>query len=306
MRAKSGLAPWPELYSRAWKVCVELWPLWVARFLYLVVNYGTFLICLLLSCWPLVSEVMKDFQQGGQLSPSDYQTLMLEFMNRFKDFGFLGAVIGVFLLYMVWWTVISAWFNGGLYARLTAWVERDEVFSWSAFTREGFYHLTPMILLQALLGIALLLIVGSLLILGLFGGIALTFIHLPMIVKILFVIPLIVAGLAFLVFLLGYQAFCLVAQACLMECGNASAAFQKGLERCRANRWRAVWVLVIFILLVSVGLILMTFFLKALGMIPVVGILFTLASFVLRFFFYMTTDVFFPALAVVVNDEGKR
>src|SRR5579859_5636536 len=68
MPARAKNASYSELYSEAWKVCVDLWPLWVARFLYLICNYGAFIVCVLFTFWPLVSQVLQNAQGGGHLS----------------------------------------------------------------------------------------------------------------------------------------------------------------------------------------------------------------------------------------------
>ena len=79
MSARVKSDSYSSLYSEAWKVCVDLWPLWVARFLYLICNYGAFIVCLLFTLWPLVSQVLQNVQGGGHLSSADYQAMILDF-----------------------------------------------------------------------------------------------------------------------------------------------------------------------------------------------------------------------------------
>ena len=53
-------------------------------------------------------------------------------------------------------------------------------------------------------------------------------------------------------------------------------------------------------------MIVLTLFFKGLELIPVLGILFLFVDFSLRVVFYMVTDVYFPALAVVLLSSKAR
>ena len=294
-------------YEQAWKVCVELWPLLVGRFLYILLNYGAFFLCLLLTCWPVISELYQATQGGSRLGSSDYQSLFMDFFERFKDLGFLGAVFGVFFFYLIWWTVISAWFNGGLYGRLTAFVQRKTSFSWSAFIHDGFYHLIPMVLLQGLLGSVFLLMGGSVFVMGFLGVMVyLVFFHSSVVFPILLVVLLVLATIVFVLFLLSYQVFSICAQASLMEDGQVGQAFKNGYEYCLENRGRILKVMAMMMVGLWAAFFLLSFVFWVLELIPFLGIIFLLISIVARVVFYMMTDVYFPALAVGLISKAKR
>ena len=293
-------------YSRAWKVSLELWPLWVGRFLYLLLNYGAFFICLLLTCWPFISEVYQAIQSGGQLGSSDYQLLAMDFFQRFRDFGFLGAVLGVFFFYLLWWTVISAWFNGGLYGRLTAFVKDAAPFSWSAFARDGFYHLIPMILLQGLLGVALLLILGVAGVLLVLGWALVAVFHSSVILLVVMSLLSIAALILGLPFLIAYQIFAVCAQAALMEDGQVAPAFRAGYDYCLAHKGAILKKMGLMTVALWTAFLLFSFFFWILEMIPLLGVLFVLINAVIRLLFYVVTDVYFPALAVGLISQEKR
>ena len=303
MPARAKNASYSDLYSRAWKVCVDLWPLWVARFLYIICNYGAFIVCVLFTFWPLISQVLQNQQAGGHLSSADYQALIMDFFGRFKDLSFLGAVAVLAVFYLIWWTVISAWFNGGLFGRLTAWVREGEPFSWLAFGRDGFYHLIPMVLLQLFLVVLLILILGALCFIGFLGFLLLGLLHFPGFLGLVLALPL---GLALILFFLAYQVFALVAQAGLMENGRVMEAVEKSYQSCSNDGFRVLKALLLMILMATGVLIVLTLFFKALELIPVLGILFLLVDFGLRVVFYMVTDIYFPALAVVSLSPKAR
>ncbi len=303
---KPASNPYFADYERAWKVSLELWPLWVSRFLYILLNYGAFIVCLLLTCWPLISQVYQAIQSGGSLGSSDTQSLVMSFFERFRDFGFLGAVLGVFFFYLLWWTVISAWFNGGIYGRLTAFIQDATPFSWSAFARDGFYHLIPMILLQGLLGTVLLLILGGAGVLLILGWALFTVFHS----SVIFLVVLLVLSLAALIlglpFLIAYQIFAVCGQAALMEDGQVMDAFKKGFDYCLAHKGAILKKMGLMTVgLVTVFLI-FSFFFWILELIPLLGIIFVLINAVIRLLFYAVTDVYFPALAVGLISQEKR
>jgi len=294
---------WSELYSRAFQVCADLWPLWVARFLYLIINYGAFLLCLLCTFWPLVSEVMGSIRGNRSLSPADSQALLLDFFSRFKDLGFLGAVAVIFLFYLLWWMVLSAWFNGGLYARLRAWVEKGEPFSWKAFVLDGFYHLIPMLLLQVALGLMLFGFLIALLAAGFLGVFLLALVHCPAWLGILLALPL---GFGFFLGLVAYGAFVLVCQACLIEEGAVGRTLEKAARICQESGGRILKAITALTLMVWLGVLVVELLFKGLELIPLMGFLFLLVDLGFRLLFYMFADVYFPALAVVCLPSRRR
>jgi hypothetical protein len=303
---KPASNPYFADYGAAWKVSLELWPLWVGRFLYILLNYGAFIVCLLLTCWPLISQVYQAIKGGGQLNASDAQSLFMDFFQRFRDFGFLGAVLGVFLFYLIWWTVISAWFNGGLYGRLTAFVQGATPFSWSAFVRDGFYHLIPMILLQGLLGTALLLILGVVSVLLVLGWALVAVFHSSVILLVVLSFLSIAALILSLPFLIAYQIFSVCAQAALMEDGQVTLAFRAGYDYCLANKGAILKKMGLMTLGLWTAFLLFSFFFWILELIPFLGIIFVLINAVVRLAFYVVTDVYFPALAVGLISQEKR
>ncbi|HET9869864.1 MAG TPA: hypothetical protein VFR02_05150 [bacterium] len=302
MPAPAAPATWSDLYGRAWKVCCDLWPLWLARFFYLILNYGAFLLCLVFTFWPLLSKVLGMVRGGESLGQGDYQALVADFFSNFRDAGFLLPVLAIFFFYLAWWTVISAWFAGGLYARLNAWVKRGEAFSWTDFVKEGFYHLVPMILLQGLLGTVALLGVGAYLIAMVLGGFVLGLAHVPGWAALVALLP---AGLVFFAILIFWDCFAMVSQSCLVETDRVFEAFEKGCRACLADGFdlaRMVGVLITVFTIVFVAALL---FFKLLELIPLVGLFFFLSDVVLRLFVALVSDVYFPALAVVGLHEKE-
>jgi hypothetical protein len=303
---KAAEASYFPAYQRAWEVSVELWPLWVGRLFYILLNYGAFLVCLMLTCWPLVSQVYQAIQGGSSLSSADTQSLIVDFFSRFKDFGFLTAVVGIFLFYLIWWTVISAWFNGGLYGRLTAFVQDATPFSWSAFVRDGFYHLIPMILLQGLLGTVLLLILGVAAILLILGWGLVTIFHSFAVLGVVMLLLSIAALILGLPFLIAYQIFAVCAQAALMEDGQVAPAFRAGYDYCLANKGMILKKMGLMTLGLWAAFLVFSFFFWILELIPLLGIIFVLINGLVRLAFYVITDVYFPALAVGLISQEKR
>ncbi len=59
-----------EIYRRAWESCLALWPLFIVRFVFVVVNFGAIFLCLFLVCWPFIQTLWKVFKdsEGGNFA----------------------------------------------------------------------------------------------------------------------------------------------------------------------------------------------------------------------------------------------
>src|SRR5271154_937787 len=114
----------PQAYQEAWGACRDLWPLFLARVLYMVLNFGTLILCLFLTFWPMLEKFFQQVQPGN-LSSFNYQSWVSDFALKAQDLNWVVLTLGVFLLYLTWWTILAAWFNGGLYGRLWAWAEGE-------------------------------------------------------------------------------------------------------------------------------------------------------------------------------------
>ena len=105
-----------------------------------------------------------------------------------------------------------------------------------------------MVLLQLLLAVLLILILGALCFIGFLSVLFLGFIHFPGVLGLVLALPL---GLAFILFLVAYEVFALVAQACLMENGRVLEALEKSYQSCLEGGFRILKALLLMILIVS-------------------------------------------------------
>jgi hypothetical protein len=302
MTPSRAAVPFSRVYQTAWQACREFWPVFIAQFLYIIFNYGAFFFCLMITFWPLLEKIFQAVQGGAVLSQADYQGWISDFFLKAQDFNWLFMVIGIFLLYLTWWSILSAWFNGGLYGRFWAWMEGEKKFSWMDFLKDGFYHLIPMVLVQSYVVIFFMLVFMVLFLTILFFGVVLSLLHTPLALEILLAIPLPFLFLGLMVF---FGVYFFTAQGCVTRDRGPWTAFKEGAQSCWADGGRIFRGMGLILVVYLVTAILLQLILKVFSYLPFLGFLFTLADFGVGILFTIWSGIYFPALAVVFLSERE-
>src|ERR1039457_5102781 len=159
-----SIPPLSDVYRKAWEACQALWPLGILRFVFVILNFGAILLCLFLVCWPFIKPLIDGFEQSGaNFIPNS--TLLFE--NYAQDLGWLAMAVGLILLFITWWGLLAALFDGAVYSQMREHQENGRLFSLGDFFKDGARYLMPMIGLQVLWS---LLFFGVMMI-GFLGGV---------------------------------------------------------------------------------------------------------------------------------------
>ena len=289
-----------DAYRKAWESCAALWPLFILRFVFLILNFGTLFFCLFLVCWPLLQALWKGFRETGGQNFSRYMQSM-DWSGYMPDSGSILMAIGLALLYITWWSLLAALFDGAVYSRMREHQEKGSLFSLREFFKDGIRYLFPMIGLQVLWSLVFLGVV----LMGLLGGIlaALLFHALSLVwLGILLAIPLFFVAIAVVIALAGFG---LLAGAYLMEEKGIIFAMRQAFNKCLEGYGRVVWGILLVWVIYFVFSVAFQAVMNIFGLIPFIGFLFLLAQFGVNLFFSVAIWVYMPALAVVFSLEEE-
>ncbi len=296
-----------EVYQEAWKASLALWPLLFLEFVFALLRYAVFFICALALFGPLVEKYGKELADAADKGQAvDWTPLLADLAALASKPSWMVLAAGVILLYATWWCLLSALLDGGMFRSLWAHWETGEPFSLTAFFRDAMHFFIPMIWLQVwlslyllipLLGISALfsLVVGLLALTG-FNTAAMA------VCALLLGLPLLFLSVAAAVV---FAVYFLAAQASVTRGLPTRQALREAWTLCRANRWRLTKGLgLVFLVYMAASFGFRVFF-GILGLLPVLGPLFSLLGMVAGMALALFLGLYLPSLTVVFFREGK-
>ncbi len=297
-----------DIYSWVAKACLKLWPLCLAQFLFLILQYATLIACFTLLFGPFAARNLDRITQGLN-HPQDYDwtPVISDWASTFSDPGWIAIAVGVVLLYITWWCVLSALADGGVFRTFWDYFQNGRPFAWGSFFREAIHWMVPMLWLEFFLSLWAFgaLLVWLVVILGVAGILALTGFNVWMVVLagILLGLPSI---LTWVVFSLGFAVFSFLCKAYLTRGMAAREAIYEAFLKFKADRWRVgVGLLVAFLVYLGVSIFLRVV-LKLFSLIPVVGVFFFLLDLVAGIGLTLFMVVYLSGLAVgYLQDEAR-
>ena len=299
-------ASWFELYSRAARASFRVWPLFLVKFLFLVLQSFALVFCLVLLLGPFVTrnfENIMAFLRDPQTQ--DPSAIAADWFHMVTDPTWIGIFLGLGLLYTTWWCFLSALEDGGIYGTFEDLAREGKTFSPMRFFQWAFRVFWPMVWLQVYLGfwllipmlLACLVIMGATLILSLVGFGWGWVLGLGLIVGAPLFISAVLFGLAFL-------AFGFLARAHVVKGLPAGAAMRATFQMFRSQGWRVGLGLMVPLAVYFVGGILLRVLSMVLGAVPFLGLLFGLAALALEMGSYLFFMIFLAGLSVDYQEEA--
>ncbi|HUO58882.1 MAG TPA: hypothetical protein VMV05_11965 [bacterium] len=293
MATTKSLSPLGDIYQQAWESCSDLWPLFVLRFIFMLLNIGAMILCLILVFGSLILSLFKGLQD---MRPNDVQDYFknFDFSGFAHDPGWLVSAVGIFALYMIWWLLLENLFNAGLYRRLWDRQKNGADFNLRQFFVDGIQYFLPMLGLYLLLIFSFFFVMFCLFV----GAIAFGILFKAMGIIWLGILLMIPGFFLFLLLMATLAATWYMANAYVMEGFGVMDSFRRAFLKCKENTGRVLWgILVVFI-----GYFILSFsFQLIMGLfshVPLIGALFLLFEMFVNFVLAVMIWVFIPAVAV--------
>ncbi len=290
-----------ETYRHAWESCRALWPLFVIRFVFLILNFGAFVFCLFLGFWPIVAEIWNGFKDSGVESFESF-IKSSDFTQYFTDMSWLLVAFGLFALYIIWWIFLSALFDGALYNRISEYQKNGTLFSLKDFFKDGLKYMFPMIGLEILWFFIFLGLTIAGFMAVLIGALVLKAIGIPWWVGLFFLIP---GGFIAILVFLGLIACAIMAGAYLVDGHGITGSVKQSFLKCKENSGRALWGILLVWIIYFVFSMAFQQVLSAFMRIPLLGIVFLIVELVVSLALSLIFWVYLPALAVTFELEEK-
>ncbi len=133
-----------DLYREAWESSTALWPLFIIRVLFLILNLFMIGLGLFIGFWPLIKAL---FGHWGEVSGGNAKQFIQSFdwMSYFTDWTSLGLMALVVALYITFACFFMAFFDGALYSQMNRYQKDGERFSLKQFFSDGVRYTFPMI-----------------------------------------------------------------------------------------------------------------------------------------------------------------
>jgi len=292
-----------EIYGRAWRACTALWPLLVARFVFVVANVGAMILCLLLLFGPFLKDLWNAFQNSGMENPQEYfkNFESSPLFNYFKDPAWLAIAFGMMALYTIWWMLLTTLFDAGVYRRFWAYQKNGEPLSFRGFFRDAFQYFLPML---GLVLLWLLVFIFIMAVLGFLSALLILFFHAIKLtwVGVLIFIP---GTLLFLLLMFGLVTCWLAACAYLMDGNGVFDALKKAFGKCVENYGRMVWSVFLLWLCYFIFSVVFSLVMNLLGLIPILGMIFAIMQFAVSLAFAVVFWVYIPSLMVAFSLEEE-
>jgi hypothetical protein len=303
--------PYSDCFSAAWKACFSLWPLFLVQLLFIVLQYVTLFFSVFLLLGPFLEKNWDQIEEGLKApNQFDWTALGADATAYFLNANWFLILLGVGVLYMLWWSLLSALSDGGVYRAFWGHFQDRETFSLGAFFKNGARFLLPILFSQTLLlAVCLVFSVGAVILVGITAAVvSVLFAHSSLvgILLILGGIPLGFIGVL-LVLAFGAYVFLWKAQVTRMKDGGSGLSGASKIawdsmweagRKFRENRWRiGIGLTVAFLVYVIVSFIL-RFFLGLMGHLPYIGIFFDLVDIVTATGFVVLFMSYMPALSV--------
>ncbi len=302
--------PHSDCFSSAWRNCFSLWPLFLVQLGFILLQYVTLFFCALLLVgpfleknWPQIEEGLKDPKNF------DWTSMSSDAAAYFLNANWILIFLGTLILYLLWWSLLSALSDGGVYRAYWAYLQDAEKFSLREFFKNGVKFLLPILFLQTLLFmIALIFFLASLILIAIAAvilGVLLA--HSPVIgiLVILVGIPLIlISCLLFTAF--GAYVFLWKAEITRIKegwlgwSGASKIAWDSMWEAGRKfmeNRWRIGIGLTVAFLVYVIASFILRFFLELMGHLPFIGFIFDLLDLIAGIGMVVLFMNYMPALS---------
>lgn len=294
-----------DAFAQAWHRCTALWPLFLVQAAYLVLQYATLVLCLLIVFGPLFKELMSQDPAALQDPEAVGAWLGERVVSQFQDPAWLAICGGLAFLYMVWWFLLATLWDGGVFTTCRRHLRGGIPFHAGEFFREAFRLFGPMLLLQFLLiGLGLLLtaVFGAVTLLVV-GLLALTQFNTAFVV-VACLVPGIPLLLLFIFLVMVLAAYSLVAKARLADGNGPWEALRTGWRRFRADQWRVgIGLILAFAVYMMVSFSVSLAF-SVLEAIPVVGVVFTFSDILISVALAVVLAVYLPSLTVTYLGPG--
>ncbi len=294
------LPPLSELYGRAWKTSIALWPLFLVRFVFIVLNFLSMIFCLILAMGPFIQPLFNILKNSN---PDDYQQALgnFDFSSFFQKPDFLWTVLGLFSLYLVWWFLFEVFFTGALFKQIMEYRQKGTFFSFAGFLKGGVGCFSSMLGLSIFYIFCILLFAAFLILFVIAGAAFFKGLGHPGI-GLLLVLPFCVACF-FLV--LAFVVYFLVAAAFLVKEGEVFQSLARSFQKCVEHYGRVVWSILLIFLAYLIFSITYQTILNLLRHTPLIGLLFLLLELLINLTVATLVWVYFPALSVEFVTEEE-
>jgi hypothetical protein len=288
------MKPLVEVWKESLDRTLRVWPLYAWQAGIEVMRLVTMAPVILFALAPIWKH-KADFAGG------DFSRFSDTLVKILWQSGWWKMALGMFALYVVWWLIIEALVNGGVFGRLWAWVGKKEPFALGTYVREGFRFFPPLI------GLHLLTMAVSLVVVGVpLGLIVLAGVGDPasagggtVVLLVLGFLLLIPAVLILAVVAVWW----LVARGYITSGHGLTGSLRLSLDRCMRDKGRVFWGLNLLFLLIFAVLMGVNLVFSILQLIPVLGLVFSLVSFLVSMLTTAFLAVYVPSVVVTYVDE---
>lgn len=262
---------WFETYSRAAQNSFKVWPLFLVKLFFLILQSVTLVFCLSFMFGPFVTRNFQDLMNGLQDPEThDWTGIAADWLKMVSDPSWIGIFLGLGLLYATWWCFLSALEDGGVYGTLLDLVEEGKAFSIVRFFQWAFRTFLPMVGLQVYLGIWVLIPFFSLALILLAVLALLTFMGpswgLMLGLGVIVGLPLFLLGV---LFGFAFLAFGFLARAYVVKGERPGTAMRKAFDKFRAERGRVGVGLMVPLVIYFAANFLLRILTLVLGVLPV-------------------------------------
>lgn len=307
MKQEPSAPPLVDIYTKVWTACLALWPLFWVQFLFALLQYAALFFCLALLFGPFIQKewgrLSEIFHPG---SVPDFRPLAPDAAAYFLNGNWIGIFLGAVLLYALWWIILAALSDGGVFGAWRRYFREQELFSIKAFFNDGFRFLAQMIWLQIIL---FFLACGL--------GLGLAMVFLVLIVVLAFLHPG-ALGIVLLCLFLGlpsllglaalglfWAAFRFICKSNIARGMGAWAAILEAFRNIREDRWRmGTGIGVALLTYLAVSMLARVVF-GGLSLVPYLGLLFKLVDVLLGFFLALLLVVYLPSLSMAFLTEKE-
>lgn len=292
--------PISEVYGRGWKTGIALWPLFLVRFVFIVLNFMSMIFCLALALGPLLGQLFNFFKDTD---PDDYQQVFKNF--DFRPFlqkpDFIWTALVLLLIYLVWWFLFEVFFTGALFKQIEEYRQKGSTFSLVNFLKGGLFFFPSMLGLGFLFIFSGLIFGAILILITVVIGVFLKGIGL-VVMGFLLILPFLAAG----VFMaLGFHVYFLMSAAYLVKDGGVFRGLKSSIHKCLEHYGRVVWSILLILLAYLIFSIAYQTVFNLLRHTPFIGFLFLLLELLINLTMATMVWVYFPALSIEFAHEGE-
>ncbi len=297
-----------DAYPWVWKSCLTLWPLFLVQFLFLVLQYATFFLCLAVLFGPFITHNIDQIAEGLKHPQGyDWTPIVSNWVSTATDPTWIAIAFGLVLLYVTWWCLLSAMSDGGVFRTFWDYFENGKTFDWGNFFKSAFHWMIPMLWLQFFLSLWFL---GVFLVWLTLVGVVAALLALTGASAGVIIVVAVVLGIPSLLlwipFGMGFTVFSFLSKAYLTKGRTAQEAIREAFHKFKADNWQVgLGLLVAFLIYVGVSVFL-RMALQVMSMIPILGVLFSLLDMVVGIGLVILMVIYLSGLSVAyLQDEAK-